>query len=122
MRGIPRARGERLQLPGERRVYDCADGDEQQGDRVRFVKELEGDVVDRPLVDAREAVGPGAKSTIVDMVDDVGVSLPEYYRHPRCFARFSLVRSPSMEIRRPRCLLAPNLTPTSPVNAVVALP
>lgn len=61
---------------------------------MRFVKELEGDVVDRPLVDVREAVGPGAKSTIVDMVDDVGVSLPEYYRHPRCFSL--LPRSPSM--------------------------
>lgn len=58
---------------------------------MRFVEELEGDVVDRPLVDARETVGPGAKPVFLGMVDDgvggggggrLGVAFLQYYRHP----------------------------------------
>lgn len=58
---------------------------------MRFVEELEGDVVDRPLVDAREAVGPGAKPVFLGMVDDgvggsgrgrLGIVFLQYYRHP----------------------------------------
>lgn len=39
---------------------------------MRLVEELEGDVVDRPLVDAREAVGPGAKPVLLGMIGDDG--------------------------------------------------
>lgn len=84
-----------LRLPSERRVYDGADGDEEQGDRVRFVEEFEGDVVDRPLVDAREAVGPSTKPVFLGMVDDgvgggggrLGVAFLQYYRHPSTMAQ-----------------------------------
>jgi len=37
---------------------------------VRFIEEFEGDVVDRPLIDAWKAVGPGAESVFLGMIGD----------------------------------------------------
>lgn len=60
-----------VNLPSECRVYDGADGDEQQRDSVRFIEELDGDVIDRPLVDAGEAVGRGVEPVTLGMIGDV---------------------------------------------------
>lgn len=62
-----------VKSPGESRVYDRADGDEQQGNSVRFVEELDRDVIDRSLVDAGEAVGRGTEPVAVDMVGGDGI-------------------------------------------------
>lgn len=64
---------------------------------MRFVEELEGDVVDRPLVDAREAVGPGTEPIFLGMIDDVGggrllgVDLLRRCWHPSWYSGLSLV-------------------------------
>lgn len=61
---------------------------------MRFVEELEGDVVNRPLIDDREAVGPGTKPVLLGMFNDsvgggggdgvgrLGITLLQCCRHP----------------------------------------
>lgn len=50
---------------------------------MRLIEELEGDVIDGPLVDIREAVGPGMEPVILGMIVIRRVRMLVLYRHPR---------------------------------------
>lgn len=82
-----------IELPEENGAYNDAVEDEEHGDRVRLVEGLERDVVDWSLVDAWEAVGPGAKPVILGSMfrRRIGISSSRFVltvgflrrRHPR---------------------------------------
>ncbi|XP_011633035.1 calponin homology domain-containing protein DDB_G0272472 isoform X2 [Pogonomyrmex barbatus] len=83
---------------------------------MRFVEELKGNIVDRPFIDAREAVGPGAKSLFLGMINEtvggggrLGVLLSQYYRHPSMMVSSASATFDHHRRTNTRVILAPKV-------------